>query len=66
MQYLRPTPSDAERMVCGRVAASGDCDVFAQAWISAASEPDRRLVKAEGHFRILRPEQAAAFADQIR
>ena len=65
VQYLRPTPSDVELVVCGRVVASGDGDVFARAWISTASEPDTRLVKAEGHFRILRPEQAAAFADQI-
>lgn len=65
VQYLRPTPSDVELVVCGRVVASGDGDVFAQAWISTASEPDTRLVKAEGHFRILRPEQAAAFAGQI-
>ncbi len=66
VQYLRPTPSDVELVVCGRVVASGDGDVFAQAWISTASEPDTRLVKAEGHFRILRAEQAATLVDKIR
>lgn len=65
VQYLRPTPCDVELVVRGRVVASGGRDVFAQAWIATASEPDTPLVKADGHFRILRPEQAAALADQI-
>lgn len=63
VHYLRPTPSDVELLVCGRVVARGGNDVFAKAWISTAAEPDTRLVTAEGHFRILRPDQAAALVN---
>ena len=65
VQYLRPVPSEVELLVRGRVVASGDGDVFAQAWMVTATEPSTRLVTADGHFRLLRPEQAAAFMKQF-
>lgn len=65
VQYLRPVPSGMELLVRGRVVASGDGDVFAQAWIAAAAEPGTRLVTADGHFRLLRPEQAAKLMKQF-
>lgn len=49
----------------GRVVASGDGDVFAQAWIATAAEPGTRLVTADGNFRLLRPEQAAKLMKQF-
>ena len=65
VQYLRPVPADVDLIVSGRVVATGGSDVFAQASIAASAAPDVKLVTADGHFRVLRPEQAASFLTRL-
>ncbi|AFR48196.1 PaaI family thioesterase [Gordonia sp. KTR9] len=58
IEYRAPVPIEVDLIVGGVVRAEGESDIWAQGWIATEDEPSKRLVTAEGSFRVLKAAQA--------